>query len=233
MQAVLYGLSEYWAVGFGEDWLDNFRAFGNSAATGPVTNVVTIVTVALTGFQGADTASPVKMDNRGILACLNGTLTDTNTGAQVVNNFIDGAGNPVNDAKLIFVHTEGSDGESKVKVRQTVNRTNIVDTDVSPWLQLRGDSPVGAPGQAVYEIGRLSMDNGRGISFGVDGFARISKGPLSGIGAASGVHLPSEIKAAIASVSGSGNLPLAPGASDSYSVLRGSIMLSRAVVEVR
>jgi len=108
-----------------------------------------------------------------------------------------------------------------------------VDTDVSPWLRLRGDGSVGAPGQAVYEIGRLSLDNGRGVSFAVDGFARISKGPLSGIGAASGIHFPSEIKAASATVSGSGNLPLAPGASDSYSVLRGSIMLSRAVIEAR
>jgi hypothetical protein len=51
------------------------------------TNVVSDLSIALTGFQGTNTAKAVRIDTRYLLASLNGVLSNSITGILVTNNF--------------------------------------------------------------------------------------------------------------------------------------------------
>jgi hypothetical protein len=229
---MLDGISEYWAVGPGEIWLDNFKVYANTPPASSGTNVVANLFVALSGFQGESTASPVKIDNQAILSALNGTLTNSKTGDTVNNYFLDGYGKRVDGAKLIVVWSDNSDA-GMVKVRQVVNRTNIVDRDVSPWLQVSGAGSVRKTG-AAYTIVQFSLENGEGVSFSAQGFAMLGIGDLIGTsGQSKGVRLSGQIKSVSASVAGTGLLPLAAGASSSYTVLKGSVGITGSAVEVQ
>ena len=199
------------------------------------TNVVSSLSIALTGYQGTNTAKVVRIDNKSLLAMLNGVLSNSVTKTLTTNNFIDQKGSVVGGAKLIAVsRADSNNTDSAVAmVRQVFYRTNVVDTDVSPWLQIAESVSVGAAATG-YEILQLSLDNGSGTSFCVNGFATLSRGNLAGTtGKAKGVKLSNQLKTSTASVSGAGYLRLTSGASDAYSVLKGSVVATGATVEVR
>jgi hypothetical protein len=224
----------YGPITEGQLWADNFQIKGTGAAASSGTNVVATLGVALTGFQGTDSSKPVRADTKAILSFLNGVLTNSVTGTTVTNNFVDGSGRPVNGARLLMVFPADPDaGGTTFRVRQVVNRVNIVDTDVSPWLWI-SEQPSVRNGKAGHEVFEVSLNNGNGVSFDVQGFASFTKGDLIGTsGKAKGVIIRDHTKAATATVIGTGYLPLAAGASDSWTVLKGSMVLTAAAVDVQ
>src|SRR5262249_47959003 len=151
--------------------------------------------------------------------------TNHATGAVVTNHFVDANGTIVNGARLIVVSaTAPAVSPAIVKVRQFLDRTNIVDSDISPWLRLNESASV-AKTRTDYEVLELSFDNGTGATFDARGFATQTRGDLTGTsGRAKGVTLVNQTKTTTATIAGKGYLPLASGASDTYTVLKGSLI---------
>jgi hypothetical protein len=152
-------------------------------APNPVTtNQVTTVSVALTAFVLTSTNNPgtvatTRIDTKSLIAALNGlvTLRTTNTVSDGVtnivtpmtNSFADASGRLVGQPRLLQL--VGPDGQSTLAVRQTFNRTNVVDTDVGAWLSGFIEGAVGTP-KTQYEMRALSL-NGNRLTFSVFGFA--------------------------------------------------------------
>jgi hypothetical protein len=159
------------------------RAQTTTNAPNPVTtNQVLTVNAALTAFvltssNNPGTVGTTRIDTKSLIAALNGlvTLRTTNTVSDGVtnivtpmtNSFADASGRLVGQPRLLQL--VGPDGQSTLAVRQTFNRTNVVDTDVSVWLNTFVEGAVGTP-KTQYEMRTLSL-NGNRLTLSVFGFA--------------------------------------------------------------
>ena len=194
------------------------------------TNIIYNFTLALTGVQqGTIAAVPVRIGNKDVLFALDGLVNDGTT-----NHFVDARGNPANGAKLILDLDKAASGLPVIKVRQVFNRTNIVDTGLSPWLGLstQSHSTIGGPA-FTYAVLGVSLTNGTGAAFSAQGFFTAAQGALIGTGKSKGVRMKYQTTSGGGSVAGDGNLPIAGGSIGPYSLLHGTIGQSGAVIEAK
>lgn len=205
----------------------------NARATTITTNVVFNFTVSLSGVQhGLDAKSnnvvlPFTLGNKDILRALNGLVSGITT-----NHFVNTNGSPVNGAKLILNTTIGVDTIPVVKVRQSIG-TNVVDTDLSTWLNLSQRSQTVEGSAFHYNILGLTLTNAlAGSHFNVQGYFTESKGALVGAGKAHGVKLFNATTGANGAVAGDGNLPEVMHATDTYSILHGSVAATGPTIEI-
>jgi hypothetical protein len=152
-------------------------------APNPVTtNQVMTVSVALTAFVLTSTNNPgtvaaSRLDTKSLLTALNGLSSVrttnsvspgvTNIITPLTNSFANAAGKLVGQPRLLQL--VGPDGLSTLVVRQTFNRTNVVDTDVSAWLRTGPLGAVGTP-KTDYEMRSLTLDANR-LNFSIFGFS--------------------------------------------------------------
>jgi hypothetical protein len=128
-------------------------------------NVVTVANFALTGVrQNGDTATPVRIGNKEIIAALNAT-----------GQFNFGSG-----AKIVMISLE--DQLPTFGVREGSGK-DVVTTDIQNYFRVvESDEIHSANNLTSYVIQDYEFDNHSGTSFSVSGLSTLKRGSISGPG---------------------------------------------------